>query len=106
MASEQHAPGAHPRCTCPHDLTHVQYVLLASSTWMNRSEPVRQSDLAQHPKLDIMMTSQVLRALETQGHVRRELHPQDGRAMAPHPTTSGIELANLPTHDVESADAT
>ena len=88
----------------PHDLTHVQYVLLASLTWMDRAEPVTQRDLARHAELDVMMTSQVLRTLEAKGHIRREPHPQDGRAVALQPTPRGIELANIATHDVESAD--
>ena len=89
----------------PHDLTHVQYVLLASLTWMDRTAPVTQRDLAQHAELDVMMTSQVLRTLETKGYIRREPHPDDKRAIALQPTTQGIELANIATHDVESADA-
>lgn len=89
----------------PHDLTHVQYVLLASLTWMDRSAPVTQRDLARHAELDVMMTSQVLRTLETKGYVRREPHPEDKRAIALQPTNRGIELANLATHDVEAADA-
>jgi len=88
----------------PHDLTHVQYVLLASLTWMDRTNPVSQRDLAQHAELDVMMTSQVLRALEAKGYIHREPHPDDGRAMALHPTARGIELANVATRDVESAD--
>jgi len=88
----------------PHDLTHVQYVLLASLTWMDRTDPVSQRDLAQHTELDVMMTSQVLRALEAKGYIRREPHPDDGRAIALHPTDRGIELANKATRDVESAD--
>ena len=89
----------------PHDLTHVQYVLLASLTWMDRSEPVTQRDLADHAGLDVMMTSQVLRTLEAQGYLRRELHPTDKRAFALQPTKEGVELANRATYDVENADA-
>ena len=89
----------------PYDLTHVQYVLLASLTWMDRTEPVSQRDLAQHAELDVMMTSQVLRALESKGYVRREPHPEDRRAIALAPTAHGIELANLATQNVEAADA-
>jgi DNA-binding MarR family transcriptional regulator len=80
-------------------------VLLASLTWMDRTEPVTQRELARHTELDVMMTSQVLRALETKGYLRREPHPEDGRAIALHPTARGIELANLATHDVEAADS-
>jgi DNA-binding MarR family transcriptional regulator len=89
----------------PHDLTHVQYVLLASLTWMDRTAPVTQRELARHAELDVMMTSQVLRTLETKGYINREPHPEDKRAIALQPTTQGVELANLATNDVESADA-
>jgi DNA-binding MarR family transcriptional regulator len=89
----------------PHDLTHVQYVLLASLTWMDRTKPVTQRELAQHAELDVMMTSQVLRTLEAKGYIRREPHPDDRRAISLQPTTQGITLVNLATHDVECADA-
>ncbi|GAA3024664.1 MarR family winged helix-turn-helix transcriptional regulator [Microbacterium dextranolyticum] len=88
----------------PHDLTHTQYVLLASLTWMDRSAPVSQRELADHAALDVMMTSQVIRILEAKGYVRREPHPFDGRAFALEPTPTGIELANRATIDVETAD--
>jgi DNA-binding MarR family transcriptional regulator len=72
---------------------------------MDRTQPVTQRDLARHAELDVMMTSQVLRTLEAKGYVRREPHPEDRRAFALHPTEHGVELANVATHDVESADA-
>ncbi|WP_394554011.1 MarR family winged helix-turn-helix transcriptional regulator [Agromyces sp. MMS24-JH15] len=89
----------------PHGLTHVQFVLLASLVWMDRSEPVSQRDLAEHAGLDVMMTSQVLRALEAKAYVRRAPHPTDGRAIALDPTSEGIALANRAVRDVEAADA-
>lgn len=89
----------------PHDLTHVQFVLLASLTWMDRTEPVTQRELADHAMLDVMMTSQVLRALERKDLIRRETHPTDGRAFALAPTEAGVELASRANHDVEAADA-
>lgn len=88
----------------PHGLTHVQFVLLASLTWMDRSESVTQRDLAAHAGTDVMMTSQVLRALEAKGYVTRTPHPTDGRAMALAPTAAGVELANRANADVEAAD--
>ena len=88
----------------PHDLTHVQFVLLASLTWMDRSSPVTQRDLAAHAGTDVMMTSQVLRALEAKGCVTRTPHPTDGRAMTLAPTAAGVELANRANADVEAAD--
>jgi MarR family transcriptional regulator, organic hydroperoxide resistance regulator len=89
----------------PHDLTHVQFVLLASLTWMDRTHPVTQRDLAAHAGTDVMMTSQVLRALESKQLIIRAPHPTDGRAFLLAPTPAGIELANRANHDVEAADA-
>ncbi|WP_448808364.1 MarR family winged helix-turn-helix transcriptional regulator [Agromyces bauzanensis] len=88
----------------PHDLTHVQFVLLASLTWMDRSRPVTQRDLAAHAGTDVMMTSQVIRALEAKGYVARAQHPTDGRAVALTPTPEGIAVANRANRDVEAAD--
>ena len=47
----------------PFGLTHVQFVLLASLTWLDSVEPVTQQALAAHAGTDPMRTSQVLRAL-------------------------------------------
>ena len=88
----------------PFDLTHVQYVLLASLTWLQSEEPVTQQALAQHVRTDPMMTSQVLRALEGKGLVERRAHPDDGRARSLHVTRQGGELANRATAAVEKAD--
>ncbi|TFC16262.1 MarR family transcriptional regulator [Cryobacterium algoritolerans] len=90
----------------PHDLTHVQFVLLASLTWMDRSEAVTQRDLAAHASTDVMMTSQVIRTLEAKGYIRRAPHPTDGRAVTLTPTPEGIALANRANTDVEAADRT
>ena len=88
----------------PHDLTHMQYVLLASLTWLERAEPVTQRELANHAGTDVMMTSQVLRTLESKGYITRSQHPTDGRAITLAPTAIGIALANRATRDVEAAD--
>jgi DNA-binding MarR family transcriptional regulator len=88
----------------PHDLTHVQFVLLASLTWMDRSEPVTQRDLAAFAGTDVMMTSQVIRTLEAKGYVTRSPHPTDGRAVILAPTPAGIALANRANQDVEATD--
>lgn len=88
----------------PFDLTHVQYVLLASLTWLESEEPVTQQRLAQHARTDPMMTSQVLRALEAKGLVERRPHPVDARARSLHVTPEGVDLANRATAAVEEAD--
>lgn len=92
----------------PHDLTHVQYVLLATLVWQRSHEPdapLTQVDLAGLAATDVMMTSQVLRALEAKGLVVRTRHPHDGRARLLTPTRDGIAAAQRATRDVESADA-
>ena len=48
----------------PLQLTHVQFVLLASLTWLHPDGPVTQRGLAEHAATDPMMTSQVVRILE------------------------------------------
>ncbi|MFF9561913.1 MarR family winged helix-turn-helix transcriptional regulator [Leifsonia sp. NPDC014704] len=92
----------------PHELTHVQYVLLASLTWLSDREPERlvtQADLAGFAATDPMMTSQVVRTLERAGLVERLPHPTDGRARVLRPTAEGVAAARGATADVEAADA-
>ncbi len=89
----------------PFGLTHVQFVLLASLTWLDGEEPVTQRELAEHAGTDPMMTSQVLRALERKGLVTRGAHPFDRRAHALAPTAAGATLANRANAAVEAADA-
>ncbi len=88
----------------PHGLTHVQFVLLASLTWLEADEPVTQRDLAAHARTDPMMTSQVVRALAAAGHVERRPHPSDARARALVVTEQGAALANRAVVDVEAVD--
>ncbi|MGV9662692.1 MarR family winged helix-turn-helix transcriptional regulator [Nocardia niigatensis] len=91
----------------PFDLTHVQFVLLASLTWLtSRSggEPVTQRDLADHAATDPMMTSQVLRTLEQKGLLERRDHPTDRRAKSLVPTETGAALVNRAIGAVETCD--
>ena len=91
----------------PHDLTHTQFVLLASLTWLRRGryEPVTQRDLAAHARTDVMMTSQVLRALEAKGLVERRPHPADARARDLLVTSTGVRRVNAAIVAVEDCDA-
>jgi DNA-binding MarR family transcriptional regulator len=88
----------------PFDLTHVQFVLLASLTWLDVDGPVTQRVLADHAVTDPMMTSQVLRALEVRGLVRRDAHPTDKRAWSLTATPTGRALANRANVAVEACD--
>lgn len=91
----------------PFGLTHVQFVLLASTWWLSRTDDrtPNQRDLAQHAVVDVMMASQVLRALEAKGLVRRERDPRDARAVQVTITEAGAELAVRAVRAVEAADA-
>lgn len=93
----------------PHGLTHVQFVLLASLTYLQAGSGARQTGvtqrrLADHAATDPMMTSQVLRALEQRGLVERAEHPEDKRARAVRASAEGVRLANRAVRTVEDAD--
>jgi len=90
----------------PFGLTHVQFVLLASLTWLQEDGPITQKRLAEHAATDPMMTSQVLRALAARGLVERATHPDDGRARAVSATAEGRALANRAVVAVEACDDT
>jgi DNA-binding MarR family transcriptional regulator len=79
--------------------------LLASTLWLSQSESnITQIRLAKHAKLDIMMTSQVLRTLERKGWLTREPHPTDSRAKIITLTEQGIALARVAIPVVEQID--
>lgn len=89
----------------PFGLTHAQFVLLASLTWLvDEAKPLTQADLASHAKMDVMMTSNVLRTLEEKGLVRRDPHPTDTRAKSLAVTEQGRELAAQAVRVVENID--
>jgi DNA-binding MarR family transcriptional regulator len=89
----------------PFGLTHVQFVLLASTWWLCENDgPPRQRDLAEHAGTDPMMTSQVVRALEAAGLVTRTPDPDDARAIRVATTKAGKSLAPKAVAAVEAAD--
>ena len=90
----------------PFGLTHVQFVLLACLTWLGSDTLVTQRDLAARAHTDPMMTSQVLRVLETKGLIRRAAHPSDARARALSVSREGAALANAANAAVETTDRT
>jgi DNA-binding MarR family transcriptional regulator len=96
QAAQRHA-------LAPFGLTHVQFVLLASLAWLGLS-PLTQKELAKHVSIDIMMTSQVLRALEKKGLVVRSADPKDKRAINVKASKEGIELVNRAIKAVEQVD--
>jgi DNA-binding MarR family transcriptional regulator len=90
----------------PLDLTHVQFVLLASTWWLNQhGEDPSQIALAEHAGTDVKMTSQVVRSLEAKGLVEREVDPADTRARRLRVTRRGAQLAPRAIAAVEGVDA-
>ena len=93
------------RALAPLGLTHVQFVLLASIAWLEKTEMlVSQVTLARHARTDIMMTSQVVRTLEEKGLLTRTIHPTDTRAKVVSLTVEGREVAQRAVAVVEEAD--
>ncbi len=91
----------------PLELTQPQFVLLYSCKWLNErggTPGTTQVQLAQHAKIDVNVTSQVLRTLEKKGYVKRGPHPTDTRANVITVTESGADLADRAVQEVEKAD--
>lgn len=86
------------------NLTHVQFVLLASLVWATNKEAFTQKQLAAHAKTDVMMTSQVIRVLEKKGFLTRTTNAADSRSFTLAPTENGIRLANKAIEVVEAVD--
>lgn len=82
-------------------LTHVQYVLLTAA---RDGAPVTQAALAAHACTDVMMTSQVVRALEKRGLLARTPHPTDRRARMVSLTPDGARAAEEATILARAAD--
>jgi len=90
----------------PFGLTHVQFVLLASTWWFNtRGEQPTQVALAAHAGADVKMASQVVRTLERKGLLTRAVDPVDTRARRLLATEAGRQLAPRAVEAVEAVDA-
>ena len=90
----------------PLDLTHVQFVLLATTWWLNsRGEDPNQLRLARQAGTDVKMTSEVLRKLEAKGLLVRTVDAADTRARKLRVTDRGAGLATRAMAVVEAADA-
>jgi DNA-binding MarR family transcriptional regulator len=89
----------------PLGLTHVQFVLLACTWWLNQQgEQPSQIALAEFAGTDVKMTSQVVRSLERKGLVKREVDQADTRARRLRVTPRGKRLAPGAIAAVEQVD--
>jgi DNA-binding MarR family transcriptional regulator len=94
------------KALAPLDLTHVQFVLLACTWWLNEQrERPTQIALAAQAGTDIKMTSQVVRILERKRLLEREIDAADTRARRLHVTKRGAELAVRAIAVVEQVDS-
>lgn len=65
----------------PHELTHVQFILLMSLGFLKQDgADVQQNDLAKFLSFDVTMTSQLLRTLEKRGLMKRSQKEGDERS--------------------------
>jgi DNA-binding MarR family transcriptional regulator len=89
----------------PLGLTHVQFVLLACSWWLNQQgRDPSQVALATFAGTDVKMTSQVVRSLERKGLLERAVDAADTRARRLRVTRQGARLAPRAIAAVEKVD--
>ncbi|WP_421735359.1 MarR family winged helix-turn-helix transcriptional regulator [Cellulomonas sp.] len=90
----------------PLGLTHVQFVLLACTWWLeSHGGAPHQVDVAAQAGTDPKMTSDVIARLEAKGLVRREASASDARAKVVTVTDAGATLARQAIAAVEATDA-
>ncbi len=88
----------------PLNLTHPQFVVLASLGWMTRNgAKVSQVDVGRTAGLDPNTTSQILRGLETKKFIKRT-RSTDERTKNPMVTALGSEILAQALPAVEKAD--
>jgi DNA-binding MarR family transcriptional regulator len=90
----------------PLGLTHVQFVLLACTWWLNThggTDP-NQLAVARQAGTDVKMTSQVLARLEARQLIVRAVDPADTRAKLLRITPAGATLAQQAITVVDAVD--
>lgn len=86
-------------------LTHTQFVVLAVLAWLSESkEAVTQVDISSHAKTDRMMTSKVLRTLQSKGLIDRTEHLTDTRAKSVVITSLGEVVIREAAQIVDEVD--
>lgn len=88
-----------------YDLTHSQFVLMASIHWLSlQGNEVTQILLSSHTKIDPMSTSTVLRTLQKKELIKRQEHSTDTRAKTVSLTENGINIIKQAVVTVENFD--
>jgi DNA-binding MarR family transcriptional regulator len=90
----------------PHDLTHVQFVLLTTVRSLGaHEEPPTQQRIAEHAGTDVLITGQVLRRLAARQLISREPDDHDPRARRIVLTDAGHTVLTGALSDVATTDA-
>lgn len=88
-----------------YDLTHTQFVVLASAYWLSKSnDNITQVEIANFIDIDKMMTSNVIHKLLDKKLIERKEHKTDTRAKVIRLTRKGIETLKKSLNEVESFD--
>jgi MarR family transcriptional regulator, organic hydroperoxide resistance regulator len=86
------------------DLTHPQFVILATTGWLTRNgKKASQAEIGRQAALDPNTTSQILRGLQTKGLIQR-IHSSDERTKHPILTKKGLQILEQALPSVEKCD--
>lgn len=88
----------------PHGLTPTQFFVLGAAGWLSRAQAPNQREVAEFAGLDLMTTSQVVRALEKAKLLAREEDANDSRSWRLSPTTHGRHVLKAAALAVRGAD--
>ena len=87
------------------DLTHPQFVVLASLAWLARlKKQVSQKELSEQVCIDTATISQIIRGLERKGLIKRARIEGDERAKYPAVTEAGALLITKALPSIEDCD--
>lgn len=87
------------------DLTHTQFVILASSYWLSKqNKNITQVEIADFIDIDKMMTSNVIRKLIEKKLLDRKEHKTDTRAKVIRLTNKGVKILKKSVKEVENFD--
>ena len=87
------------------DLTHTQFVLLASLAWLEKEqELISQADIAAQSRTDRMMVSKIMQTLQAKGLINRHHHKTDTRLKSVTLTPVGRSVMQKALSLVERTD--
>lgn len=88
-----------------HDLTHPQFVILTSLAYLTKEgNSLTQVELANHTSCDVTTTSQILRALERKGLIKRISLRGNEKSKYPFLTDEGYIVFRSAIKTVENTD--